>query len=92
MNNILSSLYNCAIKNETQHYLTHSDFMDYNSAVRYKGEAEEKLNQLLEGELLRLFKLYQDNEQEAECLENISMFRKGLAIGLKLGAFCASDG
>ena len=91
MDDILSCLYNCAIKNEAQHYLTQSDFRDYNSALRYRGETEEKLKQLLEGEPLRLFKLYQDNDQEAEYLENISIFRKGLAMGLKLGAFCISE-
>ena len=91
MDDILSSLYNCAVKNETQHYLTQGDIRDYNSALRYRGETEEKLKQLLEGEPLRLFKLYQDNDQEAEYLESISIFRKGLAIGLKLGAFCTSE-
>lgn len=91
MDDILSCLYNCAIKNEAQHYLTHSDLMDYNHAVQYKEETEQELERALDGELLRLFKLYRDNEQEAECLENISIFRKGLAMGLKLGAFYTSE-
>ena len=45
----------------------------------------------MEGESLRLFKLYAENRDEEENYEDLSTFRAGLAIGLKLGVFAMSE-
>lgn len=87
MNNILSSLYNCAIEGTDQQFLTRDEFRDYRSARQSKEKQYGRLEEVLEGEPLRLFKLYADNSEEAQYHANVSAFRKGLAMGLKLGAF-----
>lgn len=90
MNNILSSLYNCAIEGTDQQFLTQDEFRDYRSALRSSKKLEGQLEELLKGEPLRIFKLYVDNSEEAQYHANVSAFRKGLAMGLKLGVFAMS--
>lgn len=90
MNNILSSLYNCAMEGTDQQFLTRDEFRDYRSAHKSKEKQHGRLEEALEGESLRLFKLYVDNSEEAQYHANVSAFRKGLAMGLKLGVFAMS--
>lgn len=91
MNLILESLYNCGMENRSQHYLTRDELRDYQSAMRSEEKLEVQLEDLLKDEPLRLFKLYVDNKDDEGGISNISAFRKGLAIGLKLGAFAMSE-
>ena len=51
----------------------------------------DKLVDLLEGEALKLFDLYVENRDDEAHYEDLSTFRVGLAIGLKLGAFGLSE-
>lgn len=91
MNSILESLYNCAMENRHKCYLSRDEERDYHSSLLAGEKREEQLAQILDGESLHLFKLYVDNSEESNYLQSLSSFRKGLAIGLKLGAFAMSD-
>ena len=73
------------------HYLTQDEFRDYESALQSEEKLEIQLEQLLKDEPLRLFKLYQDKSDNESGISNISAFRRGLAIGLKLGAYTMLD-
>lgn len=84
MNDILSSLYNCAMEHQPMQYLTRDELRDYNSALHL----EEQLEALLKEEPLRLFGLYVSQRDDEGGLVSISSFRAGLSMGLKLGAFC----
>lgn len=90
MNDILSSLYNCATESRSEHFLAPDDLRDYKSALRSLEKLEGQLEEILKDEPLRLFKLYVDNSEEAQYHANVSAFRKGLAMGLKLGVFAMS--
>ena len=68
MNDILSSLYNCATESRSEHFLAQDDLRDYKSALRSLEKLEGQLEEIL----------------------NVSAFRKGLAMGLKLGVFAMS--
>lgn len=87
MNAILSSLYNCAMESRSEHFLTGDELRDYKNALRSSEGLEEQLEELLRDEPLRLFKLYADNKDDVGGISSVSAFRKGLAMGLKLGAF-----
>ena len=91
MNNILSSLYNCAMENSSEHFLTRDELRHYKSALQSSEELEEQLENFLKDEPLRLFKLYTDNRDDEGGISNISAFRMGLAMGLKLGLFAMSE-
>lgn len=91
MNSILSSLYNYAMEDTDQRFLTQDELRDYGSARRSEEKQRGRLEEVLEVEPLRLFELYADNSEEVRYYANISAFRKGLAIGLKLGAFAMPD-
>lgn len=91
MNSILESLYNCAMENRYKRYLTHDEQQNYYSSLSAKEAQECQLEKLLEGSLLKEFKLYVDNSEEAHWIDTISAFRKGLSMGLRLGAFFLPD-
>jgi len=80
-----------AIESRGKHYLAHDELRDYRAAARSIEKLENQLEQLLEGESLRLFNLYVENRNEEGHWEDISSFRRGLAMGLKLGSFAASE-
>lgn len=88
MNNILSSLYNCAMSTGADSYLIGDDIQNLHSATRAKEKLEQELQEFLEGEQLARLEHYIDQSSDANQWEHISAFRKGLAVGLKLGAFC----
>lgn len=88
MNNILSSLYNCAMESRSEYFLMHDELRDYKNALRSSEELEEQLEELLKEEPLRLFKLYIGSRNDEGSISSISAFRRGLAMGLKLGAYC----
>lgn len=87
MNSILSSLYNTVMESRSQTYLFQDELRDYQSALRSEEKLREELEHLLKDEPLRLFELYADNKDDEGGISNISAFRKGLAVGLRLGAF-----
>lgn len=91
MDHILEILYSCAMENRCKRYLTQDEERDYYDSLSHKEKLENQLNKLLEGELLRQFKLFADNCDDAHYIESISAFRKGLAMGLKLNAFSCSE-
>ena len=88
MNDILASLYNCAMSSRAESYLIGEDIQNLRSAIRGKENRQLKLQELLDENQLTLLERYIDQSSGAAGWEFISAFRKGLAIGLKLGAFC----
>ena len=91
MNSILDYLYLCAMESHKSRYLTQEETRDYRAAARYMEIEHDKLVDLLEGEALKLFDLYVENRDDEAHYEDLSTFRVGLAIGLKLGAFGLSE-
>lgn len=90
MTSILDYLFMCAMENQKQ-YLDSSELRDYRDASRAQSELKEQLEQLLEGEALHLFKLYTENRDDESNFDEYSSFRRGLSMGLKLGAFYSSE-
>lgn len=90
MTSILEHLFMCAMEDQKR-YLDGPELRDYRAASRAQSELKEKLEQLLDGEALRLFKLYTENRNEESNFDEYSSFRKGLSMGLKLGAFYSSE-
>lgn len=91
MKNILDHLYMCALENREQCHLTPDELRNYQNALQSEEKLETQLEQLLEDEPLRLFRLYIDNRDDEGGISNISAFRKGLVMGLKLGVFATSE-
>ena len=91
MDSILNYLYLCAMESNKSCYLTPDEYRDYHAAARYIEEEKDKLKHLLEGEALHIFDLYVENRSDEAHYEDLSTFRIGLAIGLKLGAFGLSE-
>lgn len=90
MKSILQILYSTAMEKRDQDYLTMDEFRDFQCALRREEELERELEQLLQDESLRLFKLYVDKKDDESGIASISAFRRGLAMGLKLSAFAMS--
>ena len=90
MNKILEHLFRCAMEDQKS-YLVKSELRDYHAASRAEEELKKQLEQLSEGESLRLFKLYVKNRDEIENWNEASAFRVGLSMGLKLASFAASE-
>ena len=88
MNDILSSLFDCAMRNSDQNTLTHDELVSYYKALETEEKLENQLQQLLDGEALYLFKLYIKNSKDADFFADSSFFRSGLVMGMKLAAFC----
>ena len=91
MNSILDRLYGYSMESRELHYLTQHQLQDYENALRSEEKLEMQLEELLTGEPLRLFKLYADHRDDEGGISNISAFRRGLVIGLKLGAFALPE-
>ena len=90
MNTILNHLFMCAMEDQ-KFYFTSDELRDYRAATRAAEKQKGQLKCLLEGESLRLFDLFLENRDEEGNLIEFSSFRRGLAIGLKLGAFYTSE-
>ena len=90
MNSILKHLFRCAMEDQKQ-YLNQQESRNYHDANRAKEKRKEQLEELLEGEALRLFEQFVESFEDESNLTEISYFRTGLAMGLKLGAFCISE-
>ena len=88
MNHILSSLYNCAMSTGSDSYLIGDDVQNLHSALRGSQELERKLREILSDDQLPRLEQYLEGREEAVGWEHIAAFHKGLAVGLKLGAFC----
>ena len=88
MNDILSSLFNCAMRDSDQKHLTFDELRSYHKSLDLEEKLEEQLEQSLEGESLQLFQLYVNSNKDSDFFADASSFRSGLAIGLKLAAFC----
>lgn len=91
MNSILASLYNCAMSSRGESFLIGDDVLNYHSALRGKEKLEKQLQEQLNDEQLKQLQRYIDRYEDAAGWEHISAFRKGLAVGLKLGAFCVLE-
>lgn len=91
MNSFLSSLYNYAMEDTDQRFLTRDELRDYGSARQSEEKLEKQLEELLKDESLRLFELYIDTRDDDGGISSISAFCRGLVIGLKLGAFAMPD-
>lgn len=90
MNKILNHLFLCAMEDQKD-YLDRDEYRDYRVAMRTEEQLKDQLEQLLEGEPLRLFKQFMKNREEGESWSEASFFRTGLSMGLKLGAFYTSE-
>lgn len=90
MNKILNHLFLCAMEDQ-KNYLDRDEYRDYRTAMRAEEQLKDQLEQLLEGEPLRLFKQFMKNREEGESWSEASFFRIGLSMGLKLGAFYTSE-
>ena len=90
MTSILKHLFRCAMEDQKS-YLNQNELRDYRAAFRAQEELKEQLEQLLEGESLRLFKLFTENRDEEGNWSEASSFRIGLAMGLKLAFFATSE-
>lgn len=91
MNSFFESLYLYAMESGKNCCFDRDELRDYRSAVRAAEKLSGQLERLLEGESLRLFKLYAETCDDERYYDDLSTFRKGLAIGLKLGAFAMSE-
>ena len=91
MNDILSSLYNCAMSPRSDPYLIGDDAQYLRSAAHGTEQLEQKLREILRDDQLPQFEQYLESREEAVGWEHIAAFRKGLAMGLKLGAFCVLE-
>ena len=91
MNAILSSLYNCAMSTGSEPYLLGDDEQYLRNAVHGSQELEQKLREALKDDQLPRLEQYLENREEAVGWEHVAAFRKGLAMGLKLGAFCVLE-
>ena len=90
MNSILEHLFRCAMENQKS-YLNKDELHDYRTAAREAEKQKEQLEQLLEGESLYLFNLFAKNCDKEVNWSEVSSFRKGFAMGLKIGVFHFSD-
>ena len=90
MNQFLESLFRCSMERQKS-YLGRDELRDYRAAAYEEERLKGQLERLLEDDLLKEFKLYIDNSEEAHWIDSISAFRRGLAIGLQLGAFSMSE-
>ncbi len=86
MNRILEHLFRCAMEDQKS-YLDRDELRDYRAAAHWAENQKQQLEQLLEGEPLRLFALFAENRDEETNWNEVSSFRKGFAMGLKIGAF-----
>ena len=87
MNNILASLYNCAMSTGPDAYLMKDDIQNLHGAIRGKENLGQQLQELLDEKQLALLERYLDQSSDVSGWEYISVFRKDLAMGLKLGAY-----
>ena len=87
LNNILASLYNCAMSTGPDAYLMKDDIQNLHGAIRGKENLEQQLQELLDEKQLALLERYLDQSSDVSGWEYISVFRKGLAMGLKLGTY-----
>lgn len=69
-------------------YLIGDEIQNLRGAIRGKENLEQQLRELLDEKQLALLERCIDQGNDASMWESISTFRKGLAMGLKLGAFC----
>ena len=90
MDSILEHLFMCAMENKKT-YLNQDELRDYHATLHADEKLKEELEQLLEGESLRLFKLFAENRDEEENWNETSAFRVGLSMGLKLTFFATSE-
>lgn len=88
MNNILASLYNCAMSTGPDAYLMKDDIQNLHGAIRGKENLGQQLQELLDEKQLALLERYLDQSSDVSDWEYIAVFRKGLTMGLKLGAYC----
>lgn len=88
MKDILSSLFDCAMRDGDQKSLTRDEFLNYQKTIELEEKLKKQLTQLLDEESLRLFELYLSSSESVNCFADSSSFRSGLAIGLKLAVFC----
>lgn len=90
LNSILKHLFRCAMEDQKQ-YLDRDELRDYRDALRTEEGLRDQLETLLEGEALHLFELFTKNCDKEASWNEFSSFRKGLAMGLRLGAFYTSE-
>lgn len=91
MNLMPEYLYMYAMENGKTRFLTSEEYGDYRDAVSSMEKSKEQLEQLLEEESLRLFKLYTKSRDKENDCDDLSTFRMGLSMGLKLGAYCLME-
>ena len=67
-------------------FLPPEEAEDFRAAVSFRDRQEQQIGELLASEQNNLWKTYLGNTQQANEEERWLAFRRGLALGLKLGA------
>lgn len=91
MNSMLEYLYMYAMENGKNRFLTPEELRDYHDAIASMEKTNDQLEHILEEESLRLFKLYAKSRDKENHCDDLSTFRMGLSMGLKLGVYCLME-
>ena len=85
----LEELYNKALSEaDDARWLGHELACKYRFDLRCASEDCDKLEEMLSGEKLKLFKRYVKSEMDCLDLEQKVFFSKGFSAGLRLGVLC----
>ena len=83
---LLDALYCFDYEGDLTAYLQPEEREDYQMASRHQREATRELQQVLTGGERELLEILLRNQEEARAEEDRLSFRRGLILGLRLGA------
>lgn len=86
---LLDQLYNCGFDGDLSRWFLPEEWEGYRAAADNRERLGRRLAQALTGEERELLERLTDNALEAGEGERALSFRRGLALGLKLGAFAS---
>ena len=85
---LFDALYQVNFDGDLTAYLQPEEREDYQMASRHQREAARELTQVLTGRERTLLETLLRNQEETREEEDRLSFRRGLMLGLKLGALC----
>ena len=83
---LLDALYQLDFDGDLTPYLWPEEREDYQMASRFQRESARELEQVLTGREGKLLETLLRNQEEARAEEDRLSFRRGLMLGLRLGA------
>ena len=89
MMSLLYSLFHCDFDGDGSKYLLKEEEKDYQNSVKYWDKSAQELKEHLSPSDLALFETIEVNCSEATNFEQQISFRRGLAMGLRLGMLAA---